>query len=165
LFDSQSIYVDGKQTLLLSVVIVSAIYAAYYVVTCANNHKLQEKAIYHKDWRIVQYDRDNPICIREHDMYYACVRAVNGNGLCAYAICMECYDKNKPKRKRGSKEKTACRSNTEKHEKCCHRLFDLEVTRDPWWCGKAYRHTDTWEGRISGCICCEREFLKVGGKG
>ena len=105
LFDSQSIYVDSKQTLLLSVVIVSAIYAAYYFVTCANNHKLQEKAIYHKDWRIVQYDRDNPICIREHGMYCACVRAVNGNGLCAYAICMECYDKNKPKRKRGSKRR------------------------------------------------------------
>jgi hypothetical protein len=37
--------------------------------------------------------------VKEHDMYYACVRAVSGNGLCQYAICMQCYDKNKPKRR------------------------------------------------------------------
>ena len=29
-------------------------------------------------------------------MYYACVRTVSGNGLCQYAICMQCYDKTNP---------------------------------------------------------------------
>ena len=65
---------------------------------------------------------------------------------------------------RGAKDKTVFHSNTEKHEKCFHRLFDLEVTSDPWWCSKAFRHTEIWGGRISGCISCEREFLKVGGR-
>ena len=36
------------------------------------------------------------------------MRAVSGNGLCQYAICIECYDKNKPKCIRGVKDKTAC---------------------------------------------------------
>ena len=93
------------------------------------------------------------------------MRAVCGNGLCQYAICMECYDKNKPKRNRGSKDKTVYHSNTEKHERCCHRLHDLEGRRDAWWCSKVCRHSEAWEGRISGCISCEREFLKVGGRG
>jgi hypothetical protein len=28
----------------------------------------------------------NPIRVKECDIYYACVRAVSGNGLCQYAI-------------------------------------------------------------------------------
>ena len=36
--------------------------------------------------------------------------------ICQYAICVECYDKNKPKHNRGSKDKTVHHSNTEKHE-------------------------------------------------
>ena len=98
-------------------------------------------------------------------MYYACVRAVSGIGLCQYAICMQCYDKNKPKRDRGYQRKTQCTSNSEKHKKCYHRLFDLEGTRDPWWCSKAFRYTEYWKGQVSGCISCEREFLKVGRRG
>ena len=43
---------------------------------------------------------------------------------------MECYNKNKPKRNRGSKDKTVYHSNTEKHERCCHRLHDLEGRRE-----------------------------------
>ena len=78
---------------------------------------------------------------------------------------MECYDKNKPKCNRGSKYKTVYHTTTEKHERCCHRLLDLEGTRDPWWCSKVFHHSEAWEGRISGCISCEREFLKVGGRG
>ena len=77
---------------------------------------------------------------------------------------LECYDKNKPKSKRGSKEKTVCSSNTETYEKCCHGLLDLEGMQDLWWCGKAYHHSEAWEGQILGCISCEREFLKVGGR-
>ncbi len=122
------------------------------------------KAIYEKDWRCIQYDKDNPISVKEHDIYYACVRAVSGNGLCQYAICMECYDKHKLRPNRGH-QKIQCTSNSKKHNQCYHRLFDLEGTRDPWWCSKEIRHTVTWEGRVSGCISCEREFLKVGGRG
>ena len=44
---------------------------------------------------------------------------------------MECYDKNKPKHNRCSKDKTVYHSNTEKHERFCHRLFEPEGTRDP----------------------------------
>ena len=93
------------------------------------------------------------------------MRAVSGNGICQYAVCMECYEKNKPKRSRGNKNKSACPSNAKNENVCHHRLRDLEVTRDPWWCAKAVRHTTVWEGRVSGCISCEREFLKVGGRG
>jgi len=78
---------------------------------------------------------------------------------------MECYDKNKPKHDRGSRSKSACHSNAWKQDMCCHRVCDLEVTRDPWWCTKAVHHTAVWEGRVSGCISCEREFLEVGGRG
>ncbi len=98
-------------------------------------------------------------------MYYACVRVVSGNGLCKYAIGMQCYDKNKTKRDRGYQKKTKCTSNSEKHKKCYHRSFDLEGTSDPWWCSKSFRYTEYWEGRVSRCISCEREFLKVGGRG
>ena len=54
--------------------------------------------------------------------------------------------KNKPKRNRGSKDKTVYHSNTEKHETCCHRLHDLEGRRDPWWCSKVFCHSEAWEG-------------------
>ena len=56
-------------------------------------------------------------------MYYACVRAVSGNGLCQYAICMQCYDKYKPKRDRGYQRKTQCTSNSEKHYKATDYLI------------------------------------------
>ena len=39
------------------------------------------------------------------------MRAVSGNGLCQYAICIECYDKNKPKWIRGAKGKAVWLSN------------------------------------------------------
>jgi hypothetical protein len=117
-----------------------------------------KKAIYEKDWRCIQYDKENPISVEEHDMYYACVRVVSGNGLCQYAICMQCYDKNKPKRDRGYQRETQCTSNSEKHKKCYHRVFDLEGTRDPRWFSKACLYTVYWKGQ--GCIRCEREFLK-----
>jgi hypothetical protein len=78
---------------------------------------------------------------------------------------MECYDKNKPKHNRGSKDKTVYHSNTEKHERYCHRFHDLEGWRDPWWCSEVICHSEDWEGQISGCISCKREFLKVGGRG
>lgn len=157
-------YIDGEETL-LAFNLVSASWPAYFVTFFSNKPKQQERAIFHKDWRSIQYDRDNPICITEHEIYYACVKAVSGNGLCQYAICMDCYDKNKPKRIRCNKNKSASHSNAGKQDMCCHRLCDLEVTRDPWWCAKAVRHTAVWEGRVSGCISCEREFLKVGGRG
>ena len=59
------------------------------------------------------------------------MRAVSWNGLCQYAICIECYDKNKPKRIRGAKDKTVWHSNTQKHDQCCHRLYDLYAKSDP----------------------------------
>ncbi len=90
--------------------------------------------------------------------------AFSGNGLCQYAICMVCYDKSKPKWIRGANNKTVWHSNTQKHDQCCHRLYDLFATSDPWWCSKVFYHTEAWEGQVSGCISCEREFFKVGGK-
>ena len=71
---------------------------------------------------------------------------------------------NKPKRIGHAKDKSVCHPNMQKHDKCCHRLFDLCVIIDPWWCSKAFCHTEAWEGQVSGCISCEREFFKVGGK-
>ena len=149
--------------MLLAFIFLFIISLMFYFL-CETIMKPHERAIYDKDWRSIKYDSDDTINVTEDDIYYACVRAVSGNGLCQYAICMECYDKNKPKRMRGAKDRTVFHSNTEKHEKCFHRLFDLEVTSDPWWCSKSFRHTEIWEGRISGCISCEREFLKVGGR-
>jgi len=118
-----------------------------------------------KTEEILRYNRDNLISVTEHDMYSACMRAVSGNGLCQYAICMECYDKNKPKCNRGSEDKTVYHSNTEKHERCCQRLHNLEGRRGPWRCSRVFCHSEAWEGRISGCISYKREFLKVGGRG
>ena len=69
LFNSQSIYVDGKQTLLLSVVIVSAIYAAYYFVTCANNISCKKKLFITKTGELynmtetTQYVLESMTCI------------------------------------------------------------------------------------------------------
>ena len=48
--------------------------------------KPHERAIYDKDWRSIKYDSDDTINVTEDDIYYACVRAVSGNGLCQYAI-------------------------------------------------------------------------------
>ena len=112
------------------------------------------------------YDKDNPISVKEHDIYYACVRAVSGNGLCQYAICMECYDKHKPRRNRGH-QKIQCTSNSKKHNQCYqiiwswgHERSVVVQKRNMSHCylgRSSFRLHKLWEGILKS----RREGLRV----
>lgn len=122
-------YVDHEQALSVPF-LWSLLYAQLTTLSLSFKQQPQDRAIYQKDLRSIQYDKDNQIGITEQGIYYAYVRAVLGNGVCQFAICLGCYERNKPTCNRGFKDKTVCHSNTENHEKCCHRLFEHEGRRN-----------------------------------
>ena len=52
----------------------------------------------------------------------------------------------KSKQISNAKDKTVCHTEMQKHDQCYHRLFNLCVISDPWWCSKAFCHTEASEG-------------------
>jgi hypothetical protein len=112
-----------------------------------------------KDWRPITFRQD---CTAQSKKIsycvFMCFRANRSE--CQHSVCHECHEKHSKAQKR-----LRCGVLTEDDliKSCHHKLRNLQICADIWWCTRDHLGGSQWFYCPKGCVFCER-MLNVGDK-
>ena len=118
-----------------------------------NIHPRQEEYAA-KHWRTITFRPDHAIQLKKNNHFvFICQRANRGE--CKHAVCHECHEEQSNAQKRS---RDGVLSEHELMQTCRHKLCNLQLCADVWWCTRDYLGGPQWSEHAMGCAFCERMF-------
>ena len=85
--------------------------------------------------------------------------SVHDGGCCCHAVCHSCFDQATKMQGNHKRKRT---NDTNTPGGCCHKLENLAVAYEPYWCipnTKDGLFTLNWMNRAKGCVGCNKMFV------